>query len=851
MKLRYLEKEWIQRLALIIIPIIIVSILMFFFEVYGSKIDWVSQHIAFPDYFRKIFYETGQIFPEFSMNLGSGQNFAQFTYYGVMRPDVLLSYLFPSISMEKWIIFSSIGYVLISVQLFYSWMKSKLSSSWILLFTSCLFLLSSPILFHSHRHLMFMCYFPGLLIGLMGVDNYFENRKTKLLVFGVFLMILSSYFYSVSGLAVISVYGIYIWMKTYPMKTWRKFIIDYSKFIGWLLLSVGLSGFFLLPTAYAMLLQTRPSLQHPALIDLFIPKEGFSSFLYSSYTLGLTSIGLLGVLQGIAKKEKAQSILGWLLLVLLCIPLFQYILNGFQYVRAKALIPFIPLVCLMAGNMVEDWQRKKIHISWWSVILCFSQVFFLNKKLYQVGFVIDFLFLLFLLFVLCKKSWKPLLCLYLLVPFMVSISVNLQEDYADKALLSRVYNKDKSELIQNTLDTNYGLYRFDDASTIYGVNRIEDLRQWKTTQYSSNSNLFYRDFYYNIMKQPMKSGNHVMIPSVSNPYFNGFMGIRFLYDYGKTKETAYGYRKIAEKEGGFIEENKEVLPIAYVSYDMLSKEQFEKLSYPYSIEALYQNTIVEEAIANKKMSLSVQKIKPQFDIVDKTETLKITKENNGIRIDTNKNGTMKLKLKKPLEKNQFLIIRFDVEDIAFENKKHTVISINGIMNRVNATSDMYRSGKSDFEYVLSSDKGLEEIMLSFSEGNYSLRNIECYSADAGVLKKRKDHIEPLYNMKWEHNVLSGDVQVKEDGYFVTSIPFQKGLEIYIDKQKVQVEKVNMAFLGAKITKGHHMVEIRYHLPGKWEGIVVSGGSIAILLCIWIFKKVRREKHETVNDNTLL
>lgn len=38
-----------------------------------------------------------------------------------------------------------------------------------------------------------------------------------------------------------------------------------------------------------------------------------------------------------------------------------------------------------------------------------------------------------------------------------------------------------------------------------------------------------------------------------------------------------------------------------------------------------------------------------------------------------------------------------------------------------------------------------------------------------------------------------------------------------------------------------MVEIRYHLPGKWEGIVVSGGSVVILLCIWILKKARREK----------
>ena len=55
-------------------------------------------------------------------------------------------------------------------------------------------------------------------MGLMGVDSYFEKRKTGLLVFGVFFMILCSYFYSVAGLAVIAVYGIYVWMKNFPKK---------------------------------------------------------------------------------------------------------------------------------------------------------------------------------------------------------------------------------------------------------------------------------------------------------------------------------------------------------------------------------------------------------------------------------------------------------------------------------------------------------------------------------------------------------------------------------------------------------------------------------------------------------
>lgn len=843
MLLKWKKIEWIHRLLLVLLPMSIIVFIIYNFGIYGSNIDWVSQHVTFPDYFRKIFLETGQLFPDFSMNLGAGQNFAQFTYYGVMRPDVLLSYLFPNISMEVCIISFSILYVLLSVQIFYSWMKPKISSSWILLFTSCLFVLSTPIIFHSHRHIMFMCYFPGLLIGLIGVDSYFEKRKIGLLVFGIFLMILCSYFYSVSGLGVICVYGIYVWMKNYPNKAWKEFLIDYSKFLGWILLGIGLSGFFLLPTAYAMILQTRPSLQHPSLIDLFIPKEGFSSILYSSYTLGFTCIGLLGILQGILKKEKAHRLLGCFLLIILCIPLFQYILNGFQYVRAKSLIPFIPLVCLMIGDMVEEWKKEQIHLSFWSVALCLVQVFFFNRKLYQVGFLIDLFLLLFLLFFLRKKSWKPLLCVYLFIPFVLNINANLQEEYSDKELLSSIHNKDKSKLIQDTLDNNHGFYRFDDASTLYCVNQIDDIRQWKTTQYSSISNLDYRYFYYDVMKQPMKSGNHVTIPSVSNPYFNSFMGIRFLYNSGKNKKIEYGYKKIATKEDGFIEENKDVLPIAYVSYDMLSKKQFETLTYPYTMEALYQNTIIEESIPYKKLSPSVKKIKPQFEVIDKTEGLQIRQTNNEIRINSNKDAKIKLKLKKPLGKNQFLILRFDVDNIVKEDKRNTVISVNGISNRLNSKSYVYRSGKSDFEYVLSSNKGIQNMNVSFSKGSYSLKNIEYYIADANVLKKRKEQITALQDVTWQQGILSGYVQAKKDGYFVTSIPFQKGLEIYIDDQKVQEEKVNTAFLGAKIPKGQHKVEIKYHLPGKMEGIVLSGGSIIILFGMWIFtkEKARRKK----------
>ena len=40
---------------------------------YGSTMDWETQHYEIPNYFRTHFYETGDLFPDFAMNLGGGQ----------------------------------------------------------------------------------------------------------------------------------------------------------------------------------------------------------------------------------------------------------------------------------------------------------------------------------------------------------------------------------------------------------------------------------------------------------------------------------------------------------------------------------------------------------------------------------------------------------------------------------------------------------------------------------------------------------------------------------------------------------------------------------------------------------
>ena len=68
-------------------------------KLYGSIIDWVSQHSVLPEYYRQTLYETGEFLPQLALQLGSGQNAYYFGYYGFLNPVYLPSYLMPGVSM--------------------------------------------------------------------------------------------------------------------------------------------------------------------------------------------------------------------------------------------------------------------------------------------------------------------------------------------------------------------------------------------------------------------------------------------------------------------------------------------------------------------------------------------------------------------------------------------------------------------------------------------------------------------------------------------------------------------------------------------------------------------------------
>ena len=107
-------------LALIMVVVIIPSK-----NIFGSNTDWLSQHVNIADYLRQLILDNKSIFPDFAFNLGAGQNIYNFSYYGLLRPDILLSCLFPFIEIKNMIIIYMIFNLVVSTNLMYYWLKQK------------------------------------------------------------------------------------------------------------------------------------------------------------------------------------------------------------------------------------------------------------------------------------------------------------------------------------------------------------------------------------------------------------------------------------------------------------------------------------------------------------------------------------------------------------------------------------------------------------------------------------------------------------------------------------------------------------------------------------------------------
>ena len=815
------------------------------YGIFGAKVDWLSQHSVLPDYFRQQFYATGKLFPEFAANLGGGQNIYHFAYYGLYSPLILPSYLLPFVKMSDYIMAVSITGLTASVLLFYYWLKSRKTDTGTAFILSLMFLLAGPMIGQYSGQIMFVDYMPFLCLALIGVDRYFEQEKSGLFTVSVFLMIMTSFYFSIGGMLSLVLYGLhrYFEQREGNRGTVRSFLRDGLCFVRSMILAVLMSGFFLVPTALA-LTGGRSKEQNTSFVSFFIPQITVERFAYSIYGIGLTTQVITVLLTGLLYRKVYEKVLTYGCVIVLVIPVFAYLLNGGLYIRDKVFIPFLPLLCYLISIYLEKCRKRELSFIAGIVPYIITTIFVyiarnqfvskgIGKSIWKVLLAESILFLIcYVLYCALKRYHKETKeILMLALPSVICLAVTMNtfyqmkpDRYVSRKLYRDVVEEQNRQAVKEALKDDDGYYRTEqmgsDDENAADLNRIWDVDQNITSIYSSAYNPDYQTFRQKTfgLEEPFRNG---MMQSVSkNPVFQRMMGVRYIV----SDSDVPGYTLVKKCGTTGIYQNEDAAPVMYATDRVMTEEEYKKLTFPYN-----QTAFLEYAVVGEHTESSDQNIMTAYEPV----SLKMANNRT--------TGGADQKTIQQEGQKQILFLRFRVYN-AHPNKD-VAVWINGIRNKLSAKDHVYYNENKIFTYAVPLKDGEDNISVTFGKGKYRLRHVQAY---LGSLPERS---ELLYQSEiqvdkkqTEDNVIQGTIRVKKDGWFITSIPYDKHFKIYIDGKETEIQKVNTAFLGCKIESGNHELKIIYHAPGT-TGKVLSLIGIAGFVFVLVQEK-RKQKNNT-------
>lgn len=926
----------------------------FRYGVFGSKVDWISQHSVLPDYFRQQFYETGELFPEFAANIGGGQNIYNFAYYGLYNPILMLSYLLPSVKMSDYMMAVQFLSLLSSVLLMYAWLGRRGFPQRIRAGVTVMFLLSGPMIYHSYSQVMFVNYMPFLITGLWGADRYFEceeactgglvlmhgsrihggrhagnvrRRSGIWIAASVCLMIMTSFYFSIGGMLVLVLYGIHRFLAVCEEEG-RKvtpgiFLTAGIRFAVPFILAVLMSSVLLVPTALTLTGRGGES-AGLSIAELLIPGVSASRFCYSTHGIGLTTLALTALLaipcrtivrlprkrhvsQGIRKdvffgRNLSDKVLAWGCITVLTVPVFAYLLNGGLYVRDKAMIPFLPLLCYVIACYLNDLGSRGPVAELLPYALTAVLIYVFRRQgeagKYWKLLLLDgaVMFVCYAVILCCRKwlagrttnvpecprthfcrlpamshglsglkirQWSTTVLMAVGIAFLIVFGNGCHAQGAHA--VSREFYQSATdarigELIGEATEEEKGFYRTEqlggEEENAANLNRIWNMDQYISSIYSSSYHKKYREFREDTFQIEEPFRNFLMQSAVHNPVYQRFMGVKYIvsdeevpgYEEASGYKEVSGYEDTEGKTGLRVYQNDRVSPVAYTTDQVITEELYRGLEFPCNQLALLRYAAVKDISPDGTIVNDAKENAAAENTAVKEIEIHLPKET-----DSEEKKTIYLDLPDPQAKErevEVLFLKFRVKNL--RPSKDVAVWVEGIRNKLTSVDHFYYNGNTEFTYAVSLRDGQKSVEVILGEGRYQISDAKAY---LGILPDKEESIE-LYQSelrvdkeRTKGNCIAGTIDVKRRGYLITTIPYDEHFEILIDGQAAEEEEVNTAFLGCRIEPGEHDVEILYHAPGVRLGKMISlaGCLLFIVYILKIYEKFLKK----IRDSMLL
>lgn len=564
-----------------------------------------------------------------------------------------------------------------------------------------------------------------------------------------------------------------------------------------------------------------------------------------SGVLGVILLPLYVMNKKISVKEKAIYILLLLFFVMsFNVNVANFIWHAFHYpndlpFRFSFMYSFIFLIIAFRSLMCfKEYEYKDIALCGmiWVFIVILLQKYMTNKMSTTTIYLNILLIMVWTAFLLVLKNNKyNKIIIHLFLVFLVicectlcsSKNIWVNQHYNDYV---EFYDTNK-ESIEKVYDTDKSFYRLELSklntrmdACLFGYRGIST---FSSMAYESNSRL-----QYSLGMHSNRVNSYIY--DTQTPVYNMFYGIKYVINGEQNlKPSVDYYEKIytSKDEKSEVFENKYYLPVAFcVSSDI--KDAVVEEGNPFEV----QEEIIDRACGTSNVLLPVKYVNTEYDGVD-SELI----EENGTYYFTKSDpdstiGSIDITVKTVNDSNLYVYVTSPkIENINYyyEGKE------DGVYQNI------------DYPYImdLGKHKKGDEVKISLDcgdiESDSSYFEIYAYNVDYDKIVAAHEllSLSEMDITSFSDTHLKGTVNAGYNGYLYTSIPYDKGWEIFIDGKKQETFDLFDCQLACRITSGRHEVEFKYTPPGLVYGALITCAAWGGTAAYFIARKIIKKKEE--------
>ncbi|MGN0355073.1 MAG: YfhO family protein [Muricoprocola sp.] len=723
-----------------------------------------------------------------------------------------------------------------------------------------------------HNHFLApMILFPLLILGM---EEIYRKKRWYLCTIFVAVSLWCGYYFTYMSTFGMGVYFLIRFFTGKEEKSIKAFLLRMRTIICSYLLGIAIGNITFFNTFANFLESARTFSNEAYQVPFTYGKswlyECFKSFLVAGRTPGnwmhfgfiafaFFAVIILFVRKG-RKEWKAAFVTGSICCV---IPMIAYVLSGFDRANNRWCYMYAFVISAILAVMAKELftlSKKEL------ILLLIASVPYLYigivKKL--LGFEVDnsifgmsVLVLLAYLFLLAANLWKrgsvkvKRGCMTALTIGMLMMSGvfifapsfgNLVAEFPEKGKVVKLIKNTPLKAVKNTTGKD-NFYRVSTGKNKNASQNASMLLRYNGLNYYTSTQLKgTADFYRTL---GLTTWNKVRIEGFDD---RGFLDILANVKYYCMNEKAvydlpYGYTKSSEKQVGSkvyeIFKNQYRLPFGYTYDQTISFEELEEYPVCERQEVLMQAAVLDSK-EGKDTGENIQITGKLADILDMelSEGIELT----GDHLYAPGGSEITIQFKGEDEAETYLWLSGLSTDTRGKTNLEIVSGDTAIKYTYYSDKSTYKADQDEYIFNL----GYKEE----AENKVTIRFLQTLDADFDSISI---YVQPMYatqeytsklkenaleNVTFGRDSFSGEVDLEDEKLMVFSIPYQNGWTAYVDGEKTEIEKVNMMYSGLSLSEGHHVIEMRYHMPGLKISLIISASGIMILV---IALMIRRKK----------